>query len=265
METRNKRPKLVNYLNYLNIAITISFIVVTFLSNNGAWVQISNGYNKIKWELIIHLIVLFLITFLIVNLKSKISSLPFRNKLLTFSPFIFCLGILIAVMSQRKNEVFNNIVFKYNSNSDFWTIKKAEVFVEEFAENQNKVISFIDSVQNLHDKISFSWKNTEVYFNNDQNKYIVGYSIEKIEIPHKIVDILNSFEIISIRNEEYDLKNYTIILKSNKLNGKTYTLHCQPKSICKLSNRNVSHLNSGTWKYKINDHWYIEFYDGSNG
>ena len=265
METRNKRPKLVNYLNYLNIAITISFIVVTFLSNNGAWVQISNGYNKIKWELIIHLIVLFLITFLIVNLKSKISSLPFRNKLLTFSPFIFCLGILIAVMSQRKNEAFNNIVFKYNSNSDFWVIKKAEEFVEDFSGNQNKVISFVDSVQNLQGKISFSWENTEVYLNQKTNKYSVRYSSPKIEVPNEIVDILNSFEIIYIRNEEFDLKNYTIVLKSNRLSGKTYTLHYQPKSICKLSNRNVSYIKSGTWKYKINDHWYIEFYDRSNG
>lgn len=263
METRSKIQKLVNYFNYLNIAITISFIVVTFLSDNGAWVQTS--YNVIKWQLIIHLLVLFLITFLIVNLKSKISSLPFRNKLLTFSPFIFCLGILIAVMSQRKNEAFNNIVFKYNSNSDFWVIKKAEEFVEDFSGNQNKVISFVDSVQNLHGKISFSWENTEVYLNQKTNKYSVRYSSPKIEVPNEIVDILNSFEIICIRNEEYDLKNYTIVLKSNRLSGKTYTLHYQSKSICKLSNRNVSHLNSGTWKYKINDHWYIEFYDGSNG
>ena len=265
METRSKIQKLVNYLNYLTFAITISFIVVTFISDNGAWVQTSYGYNIIKWQLIIHLLVLFLITFLIVNLKSKISSLPFRNKLLTFSPFIFCLGILIAVMSQRKNEAFNNIVFKYNSNSDFWVIKKAEEFVEDFSGNQNKVISFVDSVQNLQGKISFSWENTEVYLNQKTNKYSVRYSSPKIEVPNEIVDILNSFEIINISNEQNGLKNYTIILNSYRLNGKTYTLHYIPEKKFRVKQREVSFLNSGTWRYKINDLWYIEFYDGSNG
>ena len=98
METRSKKQKLINYFNFLNIAITLSFIVVTFLSDNGAWLQTRNSYAIIKWQLIIHLLVLFLITFLIVNLKSKLSSLSIRNKLLTFSPFIFCLGILITLI-----------------------------------------------------------------------------------------------------------------------------------------------------------------------
>ncbi len=265
METRNKIQKLVNYLNYLNITITVSFIVVTFLSDNGAWVQTSYGYTIIKWQLIIHLLVLFLITFLIVNLKSKISSLSIRNKLLTFSPFIFCLGILITLIVQRKNEAFNNIVFKYNSNSDFWAIKKAEEFVEAFAESQDKVISFVDSVQNLHGKISFSWENSEVYLNEKTNKYSVGYSSSKIEVPNEIVDILNSFEIITIRNEQNGLKNYTIILKSFKMKGKVFTLHYIPEKKLRFRQREVSFLSSGTWRYKINDLWYIEFYDGSNG
>jgi hypothetical protein len=265
LETGNKIQKLVNYLNCLNIAITLSFIVVTFLSDNGAWVQTSYGYTIIKWQLIIHLLVLFLIIFLIVNLKSKLSSLSIRNKLLTFLPFIFCFGLLITLIAQRKNEAFNNIVFKYNSNSDFWVIKKAEEFVEEFAENQNKVISFVDSVQNLHGEISFSWENSEVYLNEKTNKYSVGYSSPKIEVPNEIVDILNSFEIITIRNEQNGLKNYTIILKSYRLNGKTFNLHYIPEKNVRVRQREVSFLNSGTWRYKINDLWYIEFYDGRNG
>ncbi len=265
METRSKKQKLINYFNFLNIAITISFIVVSFLSENGAWVQTNYGYTIIKWQLIIHLLVLFLITFLIVNLKSKLSSLSIRNKFLTFLPFIFCIGILITLIVQRKNEAFNNIVFKYNSNSDFWAIKKAEEFVEEFAENQNKVISFVDSVQNLHGEISFSWENTEVYLNEKTNKYSVGYSSPKIEVPNEIVDILNSFEIITIRNEQNGLKNYTIILKSFKIKGKVFTLHYTPEKKLRFRQREVSFLNSGTWRYKINDLWYIEFYDGSNG
>ncbi len=265
METRSKIQKLVNYLNYLTFAISITFIVVTFLSDNGAWVQTSYGYNIIKWQLIIHLLVLLLITFWIVNLKSKIYSLPFRNRLFTFLPFIFCLGILITLIAQRKNEAFNNIVFKYNSNSDFWAIKKAEEFVDDFSENQNKVISFVDSVQNLHGKISFSWGYTEVYLNKKTNKYSVGYSSPKIEVPNEIVDILNSFEIIRISNEQNGLKNYTIILNSYRLNGKTYTLHYIPEKNFRVKQREVSFLNSGTWLYKINDLWYIEFYDGSNG